>query len=261
MATEQNPSGTPPPLHPDPRTIRRASLALLLAVAGGLALAYATSPAFRAEIGRAGGVLASGDADAVRDYLRGFGYWAPAASLGLMVAQALAAPFPHFLIVFANGLAFGLWWGWGLSLIGQTLAAAVCFWLARALGRAPVEALVGRFGLATADRWFARWGTLGVLLTRLVPGVGFDGVSYAAGLTGIAFPPFIAATVAGTAPQAFLYVYLGRHAPGSVWLLLAISGGLLLGGLGLGWWKRRRATATPPAAVRELPVQDGLPLG
>jgi uncharacterized membrane protein YdjX (TVP38/TMEM64 family) len=150
-----------------------AGVALLLGVV------YLLSGSVHHEVGKAGAALASGDLERVRDYIRSYGAWAPVVSLILMVAQALAAPIPAFLVVFANGLSFGTAWGWALSLLGQTLAAAVCFGLARSLGRGPVSGLVGRFGLESADGWFARWGAHAVLITRLVPGMAFDTVSYA----------------------------------------------------------------------------------
>lgn len=140
-----------------------------------------------------------------------------------MVFQALAAPLPSFLITFANGLAFGILPGWLLSVAGHTLAATVCFYIARILGRMPVEALVGRVGLESADRWFTRWGLYAVLLARLVPGISFDVISYAAGLTRMGFRRFIAATVAGTAPQTLVYSYLGSRSSESAWVLLIIS--------------------------------------
>jgi uncharacterized membrane protein YdjX (TVP38/TMEM64 family) len=195
----------------------------VLTIAAALGLVYLLSGGFRTEVGQAMGALGKGDVDAVRDYLRSFGVWAPVASLMLMVLQALAAPVPGFLIVFANGLLFGVVWGGLLSLGGQLLAAAVCFWIARSLGRAPVEALIGRFGLQSADRWFRRRGANGVLVARLLPGVGFDAVSYAAGLTPIGLGPFLLATTIGAAPQTFVYAYLGQSAPQVARLLLVVS--------------------------------------
>ena len=140
---------------------------------------------------------------------------APVASLFLMLVQAVAAPVPALLVAFANGLAFGVVWGGLLTVVGQTLAAAVCFWIARALGRGPVEALTSSLGLETADRWLTRWGSRGIILLRLVPGISFDVVSYGAGLTGIRFAPFRMATAVGVTPQAFLYAYLIREVPQS----------------------------------------------
>jgi uncharacterized membrane protein YdjX (TVP38/TMEM64 family) len=197
--------------------------ALLFAVAAIPIVAFLLSGAVRSEFGQAMTVLGQGDAEALRAYLRSFGHWAPVVSLLLMIAQALLAPVPGFLITVANGLVFGVFWGSLLSLAGQALAAAICFWLARALGRGPVETLAGRLGLASADRWFDRWGARGVLLARLMPGVSFDAVSYAAGLTRMRFGRFAAVTIIGAAPQAVLYAYLGGAAPQYTWALLAMT--------------------------------------
>lgn len=209
------------------RKYRLVQPALVTTLALFTALLYFFVDGFRAEVHEAIAALRTGNVEEVREYMRSYGVWAPIASLCLMILQALAAPVPGFLIVFANGLAYGFFWGGLLSLTGQILAAVVCFWIARSLGRAPVEALLGRFGLGSADKWFQKWGTKGVLLSRMVPGVGFDAVSYAAGLTPITFGAFLLATTAGTAPQTFIYAYLGQSAPDSARLLLILSTAVL----------------------------------
>jgi len=97
-----------------------------------------------------------------------------------MVLQGIVAPLPAFVVTFANGLAFGTWMGWAISLAGHVLASTVCFALARKLGRGPVERLITRKGLEAADRWLGRWGAQAVFFSRLMPGLSFDAVSYAA---------------------------------------------------------------------------------
>jgi len=137
---------------------RWAPLALIAIVSLLFGGAYLLSDAVNTEVHRATSVLSDGDLQGVRDYIRSFGVWARAVSLLLMVFQAVVAPIPSFAVIFANGLAFGIAWGWAISVVGQVLAATVCFWLARGFGRGPVTAVVGRFGLESADRWFGRWG-------------------------------------------------------------------------------------------------------
>jgi uncharacterized membrane protein YdjX (TVP38/TMEM64 family) len=213
----------------DGRKVWWLRLLLLLVVASVFGLLYLLVDGFRAETNRALGILGRGDVAGLRDYIVSFGLWAPVASCFLMVLQALAAPVPSFLITFANGLAFGVFWGWMLSLFGHVLAAAVCFGVSRALGRAPVEVLVGRTGLQSADRWFERWGTYAVFAGRLVPGVAFDAISYAAGLTRMRFGGFMLATTLGILPQTFLYSYLGQRAPEYVGLFLLTTALAALG--------------------------------
>ena len=217
------------PARVDGRKVRWLRFWLLLAAAGVFGLLYLLLDGFRAETNRALGILGRGDVAGLRDYIVSFGIWAPVASCSLMVLQALAAPVPSFLITFANGLAFGVFWGWLLSLFGHVLAAAVCFGVSRALGRAPVEVLVGRTGLESADRWFERWGTYAVFAGRLVPGVAFDAISYAAGLTRMRFGGFMLATTLGVLPQTLLYSYLGQRAPEYVGLFLLTTALAALG--------------------------------
>jgi len=220
-------------------------LLLLASAAAMFGLIYLLSDGFRSETNRALGMLGRGDIAALRDYILSFGLWAPVASCLLMVLQALVAPVPSFIITFANGLAFGVFWGWMLSLFGHVLAAAVCFGISRALGRVPVEILVGKTGLESADRWFARWGVYAVFAGRLLPGVAFDAISYAAGLTRMRFRSFIAATALGIFPQTFLYSYLGKQAPEYVALFLVTSGFVLVGAIIFAGIRYRKERRTP----------------
>jgi uncharacterized membrane protein YdjX (TVP38/TMEM64 family) len=167
--------------------------------------------------------------------------WAPVVSVGLMILQAVAAPLPAFLITFANGLAFGAFWGGLLSLFGASVAAVISFYLARAFGRTPVEALVGKTGLESADRWFERWGACAVFVARLVPVVSFDVISFAAGLTRMNFWGFLAATVFGAAPATFVYSFLGEQAPRYVNVLLIVFGVVIAAGVIAAIVRRRRA--------------------
>jgi uncharacterized membrane protein YdjX (TVP38/TMEM64 family) len=222
----------------------------LAAAATVFGLLYLLLEGFRTETNRALSILGRGDIAGLKGYILSFGVWAPVASCFLMVLQALAAPVPSFLITFANGLAFGVFWGWMLSLFGHVLAAAVCFGISRALGRGPVEVLVGKAGLESADRWFARWGMYAVFAGRLVPGVAFDAISYAAGLTRMGFRNFMVATALGIFPQTFLYSYLGRQAPQYVGLFLVTSGLVILGVAAVAVVRYRRERRKPERNLR-----------
>ncbi len=204
----------------DERTVQRLrfGFSLGLVLVGGLV--YLLSDTVRLQTNRAVSMLVAGDIGGVRDFILSFGVWAPIVSALLMILQALAAPLPAFVIGFANGLAFGAFWGGMLSLVSATAAATLSFGLAQALGRSAVQGLIGKAGLESADRWFARYGGYAVLVARLVPIVSFDVISYAAGLTRMSFWGFLGATVLGMLPATFLYSYLGEQAPQYVWVLL-----------------------------------------
>ena len=139
--------------------LRPALTVLLLVVFG---LSYLVVGGVREETNQAVRVLASGDAVALKDYILSFGAWAPVVSAGLMVLQALLAFLPSFILAFANGLAFGVFWGGMLSLASAALAAAISFSIAHALGRTPVEAMIGKRSLGSADKWFVKYGAYAV---------------------------------------------------------------------------------------------------
>ena len=69
----------------------------------------------------------------------------------LMVFQSIVAPLPAFLITFANANLFGWWRGAILSWSSAMAGAAVCFYIARILGRDVVEKLSSKTGLRSID--------------------------------------------------------------------------------------------------------------
>lgn len=238
-----------------PRTVRWVRFALGLVVLAAFGLAYLLSEGFRSEVDRAVAILGRGDVAGLRDYILSFGAWAPIVSALLMILQALVAPLPAFVLSFANGLAFGTLWGGMLSLASASLAAVVSFWIARLLGRGPVEALVGRTHLGAADRWFLRWGAYAILVARLVPVVSFDIISYAAGLTRMGFWQFMLATVVGMAPATFIYSYLGGQAPQYVQVLLVAFGVVIAGAVVAAVLRRRRQGKRVPLVERKDAIE------
>ena len=240
----------------DSRTARWVRFALTLAALATFGLAYLLWAGFRSEVDRAATLLGRGDVSGLRDYILSFGLWAPVVSASLMVLQALVAPLPAFVLAFANGLAFGTFWGGMLSLISSSLAAALSFGISRALGRGVVVALVGGTSLESADRWFLRWGAYAVLVARLVPIISFDVISFAAGLTRMRFWWFMAATAVGMAPATFVYSYLGGRAPQYVWVLLVVFGAVIAGVVVLTIVRRRKQGKPVPLSEQEGNIEE-----
>lgn len=164
------------------------------------------------------------DPQAMREYIAAYGPLAPAVSALLMILQSVAAPLPAFLITFANGLLFGVWWGAALSWSSAMLGAALCFFVARYFGRPVVVKLTSESALVTSDRFFERYGKHAVLIARLVPIISFDIISYGSGLTGMRFLGFWLATGIGQLPATILYSYLGDEATGTIKILFWIFG-------------------------------------
>lgn len=180
-----------------------------------LVLIYFLSAPLREAVNQAVAVLSKVDLEGVKEYILSFGIWAPVVSFMLMVLQSVAAPLPAFLITFANAGLFGWVKGAILSWSSAMAGAALCFGIARWYGREVVEKFTSNRALAEVDIFFKRYGKWAVLIARLLPFVSFDIVSYAAGLTGIGFWPFMWATGLGQLPATLIYSYVGDMLVGS----------------------------------------------
>lgn len=156
----------------------------------------------------------------VKDFVASYGAYAAAVSFGLMILQSIAAPLPAFLITFANANLFGWWQGAILSWTSAMAGAAVCFYIARILGRDAAEKLTSKAGLQQLDVFFEKYGRMSILIARLLPFMSFDIVSYAAGLTSMSFGSFMVATGSGQLPATIVYSYVGGMLTGGAKLLV-----------------------------------------
>ena len=197
--------------------LTRLVILLIIAV---LLVVYLAVPAVNTSVNKAVAVLGSANLDAVADYIRSFGGYAMAVSFLLMVFSSLIAPLPAFMITLSNAAIFGWWQGAILSWSSAMVGAALCFLVARGLGRDVVEKLAGKGALASVEGYFEKYGTKTVLICRLLPFVSFDAVSYFAGLTPIKFWPFFIATGLGQIPATIVYSYVGGMLTGGAKLLM-----------------------------------------
>jgi uncharacterized membrane protein YdjX (TVP38/TMEM64 family) len=213
----------------------RLPTSLLLLLAGGtlLVVLYLAVAPLRATVDAGIAALDPRDLSRFRDFLLSFGPWAPVISFLLMVLQSVIAPLPAPVITVTNGLLFGAFWGTVLSWSSAMVGAALCFAIARALGRPVVERLAGTGPLARTDAFFARYGSAAVLVARLIPIVSFDVVSYAAGLTRMGIVPFLVATGIGQLPATIVYSVLGQNlssgSRGALWALGALLSLVVIG--------------------------------
>lgn len=210
--------------------LRALSLAPLIA----LGVAYCAAPRLRELLNQGTVRLVHGDLEGLRASARSLGPWAALFTTALMIVQALAAPIPAVLVTWTNSWLFGPFWGGWLSIASATLAALLCFALARALGEPLVARFVRGDARARADAFLARHGAATVLVARLLPFVPFDPISYVAGLSRMSAWTFAWATFAGQIPAGMAYSYLGQEIarPGRL-LLLGLTTLAALAVLGL----------------------------
>ena len=186
----------------------KSKIVLLGVFAAGI-LAYMFIPSINGWVNEAVRMVSSGDFTKVRAFVESYGTYAAVVSFALMVLTSIAAPLPAFLITFANASLFGWWQGAILSWSSAMVGAAVCFYIAKILGRDVVEKLTSKAGLQQIDEFFDRHGKQSILIARLLPFISFDYVSYAAGLTSMSFLGFWVATGIGQLPATIVYSYVG----------------------------------------------------
>lgn len=192
---------------------------LLIAVIAAVAV-YFLVPGVNKMMNKVFAMFASGDFTVVRDFVASYGVYAAVISFLLMIFQSIAAPLPAFLLTFANANLFGWWQGAILSWTSAMAGAAVCFYIARILGRDVAEKLTSKSGLAQIDTFFERYGKNTILICRLLPFISFDIVSYAAGLTSMSFMSFFIATGIGQLPATIVYSYVGGMLTGGAKLFV-----------------------------------------
>ncbi|MGW3935247.1 TVP38/TMEM64 family protein [Streptomyces sp. NBC_00024] len=178
------------------------------------------------------------------------GIWAGPA-FAVVFALSTLAFFPKPVLNVTAGAIFGIPEGLALAVIGTTLGAVLAFRLGRSLGREALQPLLKRKILATLDRRLTDQGFVSVLLLRIVPGVPFQGVNFAAAFSGVRPWSFTAATALGVLPGTAAYVIAGATAssPASPAFLFSIAAIAIMMVLTLAIARRARRKGTPPKAV------------
>lgn len=141
---------------------------------------------------------------------RSWGTLGPLLFIGLMILAIVFNPLPSAPIAIAAGAVYGHTLGTVYIVIGAEIGALAAFLIARFIGADLVRQLIpgslsmGRFGTQNGL-------TLAVFVSRLIPFMSFDLVSYAAGLTQIKFWRFALATFLGLVPVSFALAHVGSE--------------------------------------------------
>lgn len=155
--------------------------------------------------------LAGLNRDRISDWVEAAGIWGPIVIVALMTIAIVATPIPSAPIALAAGAAYGHVLGTVYIVLGAELGALAAFGLARFLGR---DVLRRWFGDKVNAGWLGSQNALTfmVFVSRLLPFVSFDILSYVAGLSQLHFWRFGLATLAGIIPASFILAHFGNEA-------------------------------------------------
>jgi len=169
------------------------------------------------------------------------GPWGPLFFIGLQFLQVVVFVIPGEVVQVAGGYIFGPWLGLIYSLIGIMLGSAAAFYIARALGRPFVEAIVRRETVAKLDKSISHGGGLTALfLLFLLPGIPKDVLCYVSGLTAIPFPLFFLVSTVGRLPALIISVIFGSKLASREWTVVIVIAALTVCLLFLGYLFRVR---------------------
>jgi uncharacterized membrane protein YdjX (TVP38/TMEM64 family) len=124
----------------------------------------------------------------------------------LLVAD-VALPVPSSMVMVAHGALFGVEVGTLLSLVGSTGATLAGFGIGRR-SEPLIARLVKSEERAWANRVFARWGALAIVVTRPIPLLA-ETVAILAGTSSLGWVRTTLAALAGSLPGALLFAMAG----------------------------------------------------
>lgn len=144
------------------------------------------------------------DPEAIREAIRSFGPFAPAAFVLVQATQVVVAPIPGHVLGFVGGYLFGTVLGTAYSLFGAAIGSYVVFRLSRRYGRSYVERVVNPDLIEGFDDLARRRGLLVLFVLFLVPGLPDDAVCFVAGLTTLRIREMLVVSVVGRVPGYLL---------------------------------------------------------
>ena len=163
--------------------------------------------------------------------IQGYGPWG---LLVVMIVQTIIAPIPsEAMIMFAGAIGIPVWNVVVFGGIGTLIGALIAFWIARKGGRPVVMKLLGDEWVENLDEWVNEHGKMCIFITRLIPIIPFDLISYITGVTSLSFRDYLIATVLGVFPRMLILSVIGSTA-GAVlkWVGLGLEITIILGTIG-----------------------------
>ncbi|WP_087117935.1 TVP38/TMEM64 family protein [Corynebacterium urinipleomorphum] len=158
------------------------------------------------------------------------GPWFPAL-FWLLYVVVTQFPIPRTLLTVSAGILFGAVKGILLALTATTVSAVISLLLVRFLLRDWVEPRLTHPAVQRINQRLEERGWLAITSLRMIAGVPFSILNYAAALTRVPVLPFAAATFVGSAPGTILVTLFGETLTGdpdpvfvAIMVVLAIVG-------------------------------------
>lgn len=163
----------------------------------------------------------------IETFLQKMGVFAPLVFMVLMAFAVVTIVLPSIVLDAAAGVVFGPFMGTVYAVLGAEAGALIAFFTARKMGRPAIARLLKK-DIAFCDACAMRQLPFIIFVTRLIPFVSFELVSYGAGLTAIPAWAYAVSTLLGMILPTFLMVYFGKAVFSGIYYGVALSLGLLM---------------------------------
>ncbi|MCK4687107.1 MAG: VTT domain-containing protein [Candidatus Lokiarchaeota archaeon] len=129
--------------------------------------------------------------------------------IAIMAFQGLIVPIPSEVVLLATGMIWDVFLGGIMGIIGSMAAGLLCFYISKKGGRPLAEKFVGEKAINIADEFIKKHGIKAIIITRFIPFIPFDVISYTSGLVDIDIKKYSIGTLIGSIFRAFFYALLG----------------------------------------------------
>lgn len=141
--------------------------------------------------------------------VQSLGIWGIFIFIIIMAIQGLIIPIPSEIVLLASGMIWGVLGGAIMGIIGSLAAGILCFYISRKGGRPIAEKFVGQKAMTVADHFIEKYGIWAILISRTLPFIAFDPISYVSGLVDMDVKKYTIGTLIGAIPRAFFWAALG----------------------------------------------------
>ncbi len=132
------------------------------------------------------------DAEAMRLAIESAGPWAPILYIIAKISTVVFAPLSGTILYVFSVPIFGFWPAVAYSLIGDFIGATITFYLSRFYGRPVVQYFMGQKNMIHIENALEIMSTRKGFVSMRLAAISMPEIaSYAAGLTKIAYTPFI----------------------------------------------------------------------
>lgn len=150
-----------------------------------------------------------GDFDAIKQFIRGSGFWGVAVFIALTVFQIVVLPIPEAVTILLGVAIYGATWSFILSAIGTMIGSLISFMLGKIFGRRLCNWIFGAENTEKYARLLCEKGRFLFIIMLLFPAFPDDMLCMIAGITTMSYGYFMLVCLLTRPVMIGLTAYLG----------------------------------------------------